>query len=248
MPARTSAARRRRCWSRWRAGAACRGYARRIPPSAATSAARRSIHNVETLAHVPCDRARRRWWRSEARRRAPALVGVGGGRAPGLLRGAERDHRPRADRRVRAAARRGARRDRARRRSERHPAARGARRPADPRGPARVGLQAPARPAVQVFPASYPPLRLLWPRRCGSSPRSRARSARRAGSATARCTSARGARRRPRGDDARAGRGVARRDAGDLDLRPRPGVRRSPSAVPCALAGALRGAGEPAVR
>ena len=40
-PAPTSAARRPRCSSRWRAGAGCRGCARRSPRSAATSARRR---------------------------------------------------------------------------------------------------------------------------------------------------------------------------------------------------------------
>ena len=49
----TSAARRRRCWSRSKGGARCRARARRSRPSRGCTAARRCINNVETLANVP---------------------------------------------------------------------------------------------------------------------------------------------------------------------------------------------------
>ena len=101
------------------------------------------INNVETLAHIPAIlRNGGAWWAGlgRGRERHAALVGHGRRRAAGLLRGAERDHAPRAGRRARGRLRR--------RRSGAIvpggaasgilPPAR-ARRAADPRRPPRVG-------------------------------------------------------------------------------------------------------------
>ena len=81
----------------------------------------------------------------------------------------------------------GDRRGRPGRGRERHPAAGRARRTPDARGPRAVGRRARLGGACR---SSRRRTRSCgcWRRRCASSPRSRARSARRAGSATGRCT------------------------------------------------------------
>ena len=117
----------------------------------------------------------------------PALVRIRRGSPRRMLRGAARRHRPAADRGLRGRRDRGDRGDRPRRRGERDPAAGRARRAADARRAGGVGR----RPGLgRRSRSSRPRIRCSGcsPRRCGSSPRSRARSARRAGSATARCT------------------------------------------------------------
>ena len=146
------------------------------------------INNVETLAHVPAILV------------TAAPGGRGSAGTPGhtplvdLRRVASpaatrprTGSRSRADRRVRRRADRRGRRDRPRRRRLRHPAAGGTRRPADARRPrantAPAGLG--RRPGL---PDLATPRCGCSPRRCASSPRSRARSAPRAGSATGRST------------------------------------------------------------
>ena len=116
-----------------------------------------------------------------------ALVRVGSGEGARVLRGAARRHHPSADRRLRRRRDRGDRRGRPGRRGERdHPAGR-AGRSADARCARASGAPARARRRCR---SSRRATRCCAcsPRRCGSSPRSRARSARRAGSATARST------------------------------------------------------------
>ena len=97
--------------------------------------------------------------------------------------------------------------------------------------------------AVQVFPASYSPLRLLARDdavlRRGVVPEMHSVPDRQPGPPPRR----RGARARPRTDDTQPGRGVARGDGGDLDLRSRPGrADPGPECVP-ALARAVRSSG-----
>ena len=111
------------------------------------------INNVETLANVAL--ILRGEWTPGA-----ALVGLGRGARAGLLRGAARRDHAAADRRLRRRRDRGDRLGRSRRRGERDPAAGRPRRAADPRRAAGVGRGAGLR-QVQVFPASYPVLRLL---------------------------------------------------------------------------------------
>ena len=62
-PARTSPARRRRCSSRWRGAARCRGSSRPSRASSATWDGPTLIQNVETLAHIPAIvRDGGEWW------------------------------------------------------------------------------------------------------------------------------------------------------------------------------------------
>ena len=135
------------------------------------------INNVETLAHVA--RILRGDWLADA-----PVVRLRRRREAGLLRGSARRHAPKPARRLRRRPDRRAGRDRPRRRRERDPAARRARRGADARGARGVGLRRRLRrrPGLPGLVLAAPAARA---RRCGSSPRSRARSALRAGSATA---------------------------------------------------------------
>ena len=182
------------------------------------------INNVETLAHVA--RILRGDWRADA-----ALVRLRRRREAGLLRGAARHHAPQPDRRLRRRPDRRAERDRPRRRRERDPAARRARRAADARRARRVGLRRRLRrrPGLPGLVLPAPPARrddaLL---RRGVVPEVHSVPDRQPRAPPRR----RGARARPRADDAQPGRRVARGDGGDLDLRSRPGARRSRSGTP----------------
>ena len=114
-------------------------------------------------ARDPPARRRERGRRSAAAARSGVrLWSVSGAvRNARLLRGAERDHAARARRRARRRLRRRARRDRPGRRGERDPPARCARRAADARRPRTEYGAGVGSAGVQVFPADYPPLRLL---------------------------------------------------------------------------------------
>ena len=91
-PARTSAARRRRCCPRSRGSAASRGCARRSPRSRGLYAAPTVINNVETLMNVPHILTKgAEWFREDRNREVARHEGVHGqreGRAPGQLRAA----------------------------------------------------------------------------------------------------------------------------------------------------------------
>ena len=201
------------------------------------------INNVETLAHLPAIlRNGGEWWaglgtRGAAGTRLWSVTGAVG--EAGLLRGAERHHHARARRGARGRLRGRDRRDRPRRRGERDPAPVGDRRAAHPRRPTRVrrrrrvgrrpGLPRPLLPAP-------PPRRDDALLRRGVVPEVHALPDREPRAPPP----VRGARARPRADDAREGRRVAPGHGEDLDLRPRPG-RADPGAERDALvAGALR--------
>ena len=240
------AARRRRCSSRWRAGARCRGCRPPFPRQVGYLGRPTLINNVETLAHIPAIlRNGGEWWAGSGRaaRRNAALVGHA---APS---------RGRAATRRRSGSRRAS--------SSRSYAA---------ASPTRSGAIVPGGAASGILPpaALDAPLTRDGAARVGR----RRRLGRRAGlpgvvlpAPPARRDDAllrrgvvpevhavpdrqprappplRGARARASGDDAREGRRVAARDGEDVDLRPRPGARRSRSGTRCALAGAVRAAG-----
>ena len=193
-PARTSPARRRRCSSRWRAAARCRGSSLRSRARSGYLGRPTLIQNVETLAHIPAIlRNGGEWWAALGTRDAKgtrlwSVTRCGG--AARLLRGRERRDDARAGGRVRGRVHGRRRCRRTGRRCERDPAAVRPRRAADARRPPRVRRRARARRRCRSSPRRTPRSGSS-PRRCASSPRSRARSARRAGSATARSTTSR---------------------------------------------------------
>ena len=204
------------------------------------------IQNVETLAHIPAIlRNGGEWWAGARNARAhgdTSLVGHGRRREARLLRGAERRDDARARRGVRGRIHGRGRRSRPGRRSERHP-------PAVPhstrrsRGTASREYGAgPGSAAVQVFPTSYSPLRLL-----AETMRFFAEES------CQKCTPCRIGNRALHhlaeelehergGDVAREGRRVAARDGEDVDLRARPGVAVPGAQRDDALARALRAA------
>ena len=146
------------------------------------------INNVETLAHIPAILRHGGAWfaapRRERRDRPQALVRVRRRRPPGLLRGAERHRAAHAARRLRGRSDGGDRRDRAGRRCVGRAAAGGARQPAHARRAWPSGDPPSARPASRSSPRRIRSCG-CYARRCASSPRSPARSARRAASARA---------------------------------------------------------------
>ena len=195
------------------------------------------INNVETLAHIPAILT----GGGEAWPRGPPLVGDRRRAGARLLRGAARRHAEAADRRLRGRSHRGDRCDRPRRRGERDPSAGRARRAAHPREPARVerrpGLRRRAGLPGELFAPAAPRRDHALLRR-GVVPEVHALPDRQPRHAPPR----RGARERRGGDDARAGRGVARRDGRDLDLRSRPGCAVPDAERVQALARSLRAA------
>ncbi len=71
-PAPTSAARRRRCWTRWRAAAGSRGSSRRSRPRRASTPRPTVVNNVETIASVPAIvQGGSSWFRSMGREKSP---------------------------------------------------------------------------------------------------------------------------------------------------------------------------------
>ena len=226
-PARTSAARRRRCSSRWRGAAGCRGCGPPFPAQTGYLGRPTLINNVETLAHVA--RILRGEWTPSR------LWSVSGAvREPGCYEAPLDVTIRAADRRLRGRLRR----RRSARSSPAAPRAGSCRRRRSTSPLTRDALRewggGPGSAGVQVFPASYPVLRLL-----AETMRFFAEES------CQKCTPCRIGNRalhhvveelaaRPRGDDPREGRRVAGGDGADLDLRPRPGLADSRCAASCA--------------
>ena len=193
------------------------------------------IDNVETLAHIAGDPARACGRRPGTPSRLWSVSGAV--EEAGLLRGADRHHGPRARRRATPAGSTERSARWSRRRRERDPPAVRARRAAHARR-ARASGAGPGSAAVQVFPASYSPLRLLGRDdallRRGVVPEVHALPDRQPRAPPPRPSSSTASR-----DVAREGRRVARRDGADVDLRPRPGGADPRAERDALVAGAL---------
>ena len=101
-PAPTSAARRPRCWTRWRASAGCRGTSRRSRPWPACTPCPTVVNNVESIASVPSIVLNGADWFADLGTEKSKGFGIfslsGHVSTPGTVRGSARHHAARAAR------------------------------------------------------------------------------------------------------------------------------------------------------